>query len=104
MKSLSWLKFAPLAGLLLAIGEMSGQQKLRTPRPGPGTRVSQAIGIGEVSVFYHRPAVQGRTIWGRLVPYGEVRRAGANENTIISFSHPVTIEGRISLLGPTGST
>ena len=36
----------------------------------------------------------GRQIWGKLVPYGQVWRAGANENTTISFSDPVTIEGQ----------
>ena len=33
-------------------------------------------------------------IWGKLVPYGQVWRAGANENTTITFSDPVTIEGQ----------
>ncbi|HYL95734.1 MAG TPA: DUF2911 domain-containing protein, partial [Terriglobales bacterium] len=38
--------------------------------------------------------VNGRKVWGDLVPYGQVWRAGANENTTIAFSDPVTIEGQ----------
>ena len=38
--------------------------------------------------------VNKRKVWGNLVPYGQVWRAGANENTTISFSDPVTIEGK----------
>ena len=43
---------------------------------------------------YHRPLVNGRKIWGGLVPYGKVWRAGANENTTIEFSDPVSVEGK----------
>ncbi len=56
--------------------------------------VTQRIGITDITINYHRPLVNGRQIWGKLVPYGEVWRAGANENTIITFSDPVTIEGQ----------
>ena len=56
--------------------------------------VTQRIGITDITVNYHRPLANGRQIWGKLVPYGEVWRAGANENTTITFSDPVTIEGQ----------
>ena len=54
----------------------------------------QKIGITNISITYHRPRVKGRKIWGWLEPYGTVWRAGANENTIIEISDPVTVEGR----------
>ena len=57
--------------------------------------VSQRVGITDVTINYHRPLVGGRKIWGGLVPYGEVWRAGANENTTITFSDPVMIEGKL---------
>ncbi|MEP6472005.1 MAG: DUF2911 domain-containing protein, partial [Acidobacteriota bacterium] len=44
-------------------------------------------------IDYHRPEVRGRKVWGELVPYGQVWRAGANENTVITFGGPVTVEG-----------
>jgi tetratricopeptide (TPR) repeat protein len=70
------------------------QSILDTPRPSQHAQVSQRIGITDITVNYSRPLVNNRKIWGTLVPYGEVWRAGANENTTISFSDPVTIEGK----------
>src|SRR4249919_2234591 len=54
----------------------------------------QRIGLTDITVKYHRPLVNGRKIWGGLVPYGKVWRAGANENTTIEFSDPVSVEGK----------
>jgi tetratricopeptide (TPR) repeat protein len=56
--------------------------------------VSQRIGLTDITITYHRPEVGGREIWGKTVPYGKVWRAGANENTTISFSDDVTVEGK----------
>lgn len=64
------------------------------PEASQAAGASQTIGVTEMVISYHRPGVKGRDIWGRLVPYGEVWRAGANENTVISFSHAVKIEGQ----------
>jgi hypothetical protein len=47
-----------------------------------------------VTIRYSRPGVKGRKIWGELVPYGEVWRTGANENTTITFSTAVKVEGK----------
>jgi tetratricopeptide (TPR) repeat protein len=63
------------------------------------------VGISEITINYSRPAVKGREIWGKLVPYGMNNlgfgtakespwRAGADENTTISLSHDTTIEGK----------
>lgn len=54
----------------------------------------QRVGITDVTITYHRPLVNGRKIWGGLVPLGEVWRAGANQNTTIEFSEPVSVEGK----------
>ena len=59
-----------------------------TPRPSPGAEISQMIGISKVTLNYSRPGVKGRVIWGSLVPYNEMWRTGANQNTTIEFSHP----------------
>ncbi len=56
--------------------------------------MTQRIGITDITITYHRPLVNGRKIWGGLVPYGQVWRAGANENTIITFPNDVMIEGK----------
>jgi len=67
---------------------------LDLPRPSQHAVLTQRIGITDVTINYHRPMVNGRKVWDGLVPYGKVWRAGANENTTISFSSPVTIEGK----------
>ncbi|MGA9798479.1 MAG: DUF2911 domain-containing protein, partial [Terriglobales bacterium] len=64
--------------------------------------VTQRIGITDITINYHRPLVNKRKVWGGLVPYGEVWRAGANENTTIKFTDPVTIEGKALPAGTYG--
>ena len=63
-------------------------------RVSPKASVMQMIGFTEAKIDYNRPGVKGRTIWGELVPYNKVWRAGANEATTISFSSDVMIEGK----------
>jgi hypothetical protein len=63
------------------------------PRLSPQATVSQSFGYAKASVSYSRPAVNGRVIWGGVVPYGQVWRAGANEPTVIEFTRAVTING-----------
>jgi len=67
---------------------------LDLPRPSPKGSVTQNVGLTEVSVAYSSPAVKGRRIWGEVVPFDQVWRAGANECTRVSFSTPVSIEGK----------
>jgi len=67
---------------------------LNLPRASQHALVSQRIGITDITINYHRPMANGRQVWGKLVPYGKVWRAGANENTTITFTDPVTIEGQ----------
>jgi hypothetical protein len=56
--------------------------------------VKQRVGLTDIKIDYHRPLVNGRKVWGGLVPLGEVWRAGANQNTTIEFSDNVTVEGQ----------
>ncbi len=84
-----------LAAVLLIAGLCAAQSLvLELPRASQHAVVSQRLGITNVSITYHRPLVNNRKVWGTLVPYGQVWRAGANENTIIAFSDPVLIEGK----------
>lgn len=68
--------------------------QMRMPAPSPAASVSQAVGATEVAVKYSSPGVKGRTIWGELLPYGKIWRAGANSATIISFQDDVTVGGK----------
>jgi hypothetical protein len=86
--------------LLLAVGvfsvDLTCQAQsaiLDLPRSSQHAVVTQRIGLTDLTINYHRPLVNGRTIWGNVVPYGEVWRTGANENTTIMFTDPVKIEG-----------
>src|SRR5262249_3783013 len=67
---------------------------LDLPRPSQRAQITQRVGITDITITYHRPLVNDRKVWDALVPYGKVWRAGANENTTITFSDPVTIEGK----------
>jgi hypothetical protein len=75
---------------------------LDLPRQSQRAQVSQRIGITDITISYHRPLVNDRKVWGGLVPYGEVWRAGANEITTITFTDPVTIEGQPLAAGTYG--
>jgi tetratricopeptide (TPR) repeat protein len=80
--------------LLAASTAFAQSVQLNLPRDSQRASVSQRIGITDITVNYHRPLVKGRTIWGKVVPYGQVWRAGANENTTITFTDPVSVEGQ----------
>jgi hypothetical protein len=92
--------FVLLAGVLSVAGVGRAQTAttetlmLNLPRASQHALVSQRIGITDITINYHRPLANGRQVWGKLVPYGQVWRAGANENTTITFGDPVTIEGQ----------
>ena len=81
---------------LLLLGSLGQAQSflLDLPRQSQHAVVTQRVGITDITINYHRPLVNKRKVWGGLVPYGQVWRAGANENTTIKFSDPVTIEGK----------
>jgi len=64
--------------------------------------VSRTIGLTAVAVDYHAPAVRGREIFGEMIPFGVVWRAGANGTTKISFSDDVTVEGQPLAAGDYG--
>jgi hypothetical protein len=79
---------------LCAITRVQSQTVLDLPYASQAAQVKQRVGVTEITITYHRPLVNGRKIWGGLVPTGQVWRAGANENTTIEFSTPVSIEGK----------
>ena len=78
------------------------QRDLTTPEASQEASVMQRIGLTDIVINYHSPLAKERTIWGDLVPYNEVWRAGANENTTISFSTDVMIEGKALPAGTYG--
>lgn len=81
------------------------EQKPRIDQ-SPAAMAVQRIGLTDVTISYCRPGVKGREIWNtKIVPYGGDPipwRAGANENTTISFSTNVKIEGQPLAAGKYG--
>lgn len=68
--------------------------QIQTPAASPAGKIEQKVGLTDVTVEYSRPGMKGRTIFGDLVPYGEIWRTGANANTKITFSDDVKIDGK----------
>lgn len=68
--------------------------QLKTPQPSPSLTFKQTVGLTEITVEYSRPGVKGRTIFGDLIPYGEIWRTGANASTKIEVSDDVKIGGK----------
>jgi len=96
-------RFLILPCMLLLAALCSAQStQLNLPRQSQKAEIVQRIGITDITIVYHRPLVDGRKIFGGLVPYGEVWRAGANENTTITFPNDVTIEGKPLAAGTYG--
>ncbi len=77
---------------VIASGGMTAQVK--TPAPSPKAVVEQVVGLTDVTVEYSRPGAKGRTIFGDLVPFGKLWRTGANQNSMITFSEDVVIDGK----------
>ncbi len=94
MKTSTLKPFALCLAVLGLGGTVSAQNDLNLPDISQAAEVKQRIALTDITVKYHRPLVNGRKIWGGLVPYGKVWRAGANENTTIEFSDPVLVEGK----------
>ncbi len=78
---------------LLFITGISTAQ-ISIPQASPISKVDQTVGLTQITVDYHRPSAKGRAVYGELVPYGKNWRTGANENTTITFSQDVVIEGK----------
>ncbi len=91
MKNLTNLFIAALFLVSLAAAAFG---QVQTPRESQRGEVVQVVGDARIAVVYHRPNVKGREIWGKLVPYGEVWRTGANENTTFETSENIKINGQ----------
>lgn len=79
--------------LIMAIG-ITASAQLSLPRESQRQEIVQTVGDTTMKIVYHRPNVKNRKIWGGLVPYGQVWRSGANENTTIEFSRDVIVNGQ----------
>lgn len=87
-----WCKMKQLFVLIfLLFSCVSETAQDQIPRLSPKSFVGQTVGYTDVIIRYGSPGVKGRTIWGELVPFDQVWRAGANEATTMEFSNDVFI-------------
>lgn len=87
------ISYLVMAAVLLGGSFGSSAQSLTIPAPSPTVKLSQKFGTSSIDLIYSRPAVKGRTIFGDLVPYGEVWRTGANSSTKLTFGADVKVQG-----------
>ena len=80
--------------LAMIITNFAIDAQVKTPAPSPKCTFNQVVGLTNVEIVYSRPSAKGRDVFNNLVPYGKVWRTGANENTTVSFSDDVIIDGK----------
>lgn len=95
---------AAFIGIVLLTVTLSYAQStvLDLPRDSQHALLTQRLGVTDITINYHRPLVKGRKVFGGIVPYGQVWRAGANENTTITFTDPMSIDGQSLAAGTYG--
>ena len=94
-------RFALVLAVLVVLGcSPALLAQLQAPLPSPNATVAQTVGVTKIEVVYSRPHVKGptrkedRVIWGKLVPYGEVWRTGANNVTKFTTDTDISVEGQ----------
>jgi hypothetical protein len=73
---------------------LMAQQEDKSKRPSPPAVATGKISDATITIDYSSPSVKGRKIFGGLIPYGKLWRAGANEATIFQTDKDITIEGK----------
>ena len=73
--------------------------QVKTPQASPKSKLTQNVGLTEITIEYSRPSIKGRKIMGDLVSYGEIWRTGANNISTISFNDEVSINNKLILKG-----
>lgn len=78
---------------LLFVFSLGMQAQDKKPK-SPAMTEKGSISGAEITINYGSPSVKGREIWGKLVPFGKVWRAGANDATTFETNQKITIEGK----------
>ncbi|GAA0757071.1 DUF2911 domain-containing protein [Psychroflexus lacisalsi] len=85
--------------VLTLVFSVFAYSQIETPQPSPNSTLTQNVGLSEVMVAYSRPSANERVVFGELVPFDKKWRTGANENTIITFSDDVEVQGQLLTAG-----
>lgn len=78
----------------MMIANYAIEAQVKTPQASPKSTLTQVVGLTNVEIVYSRPSAKGRDVINNLVPFGKLWRTGANENTTVSFSDDVIIDGK----------
>jgi len=90
--------------LLLTTVILSASAYAQTPKPrlSPPEAVTGMINYATITIHYSSPSVKGREIWGGLVPYDKIWRAGANEATTFETDTAIRIGDKLLPAGKYG--
>jgi len=88
------IKSITIALSLICLAIFTANAQVEMPSPSPTAKLSQKVGLTDVSIEYSRPSMKGRQIFGNLVPYGKIWRTGANMATKLTFGDDVKIGGK----------
>jgi len=96
IKTTRRMKINFCAALMAAVSffGFDASAQISTPAASPFSKVTQEIGLTNVTIEYSRPSARGRAIFGELLPFGATWRTGANSPTIITFDKAVSIGGK----------
>jgi hypothetical protein len=94
MKNARILNSLAMLLVCMLMSTVAWAQNENANKPSPPAEATGKVGDATVTINYSSPSVKGREIWGGLVPYGEVWRAGANEATTVTFDKDVMVEGQ----------
>ncbi|MBP0613083.1 DUF2911 domain-containing protein [Chryseobacterium sp. cx-311] len=84
------------------VASFSAYAQYSLPAKSPRQTVEQQFSTSKITVDYGRPGVKGRKVFGELVPYGKVWRAGANGATKVTFAQAVNFGGKMVPAGTYG--
>jgi len=81
------------ASILFLASATQAAAQVETPQPSPSGKISQKVGLADVTLEFSRPSARERVIFGDLVQYNDMWRLGANASTKITISQDATIGG-----------
>lgn len=88
------MKLHKKIGVFLMAICMSAVANAQEKKASPAETATGKINSATITINYGSPSVKGRAIWGDLVPYGKIWRAGANDATTFETDKEITVEGK----------
>ena len=88
------VKMLAIILMTMILPNLSKAQTDKTKRPSPPATATGKIGDATITIDYSSPSVKGRKIFGGILPYGKLWRAGANEATMFQTDKDITVEGK----------